>query len=731
MSYTKLGSNYKNTLKGKKINNDYFSHSVFMDLQFGVELEVIGSLNRFDSAARVNNCILEQSDRIFLGMSKNSFKKKKFSLNNWSRFMMEATSNHGGISHKGQPNKKSEGSAGWRLEEDRSVGLPYFPRQVVYDNKTLEWNGILFDKNTLANLNCSKEKCDLNTNIILPINGTHENFASIEDNVDMKILLNKNYENGLYYGETIGTKMKWSDKKQKLVKSSYRVNKMNIYEGQELVSGILNNEFVELDNKLPLNSVRNYDKNVSPIGFPGSYLYPEGLINISHMMAHFKSHDIAWIVNKSTGFHVHLSKKDLDNKPNGKDFGFNMVFFKLWYCFEPLFCSYLNKDRVQNLYANLYQQFYLAEEVLDDDFVEKELKGMISGIKNQEFDQSKSLGTLRTPVDHPRYFSVNYTTINTIGTIEIRMKESTLNSEDIQQWVLLYQNFYIFCYQTYKSLGKSESLKLVNNLIKELIDDKLIIVHNNKKELLKGTVDLIRLNDYIKYKYKLSDSKYLKSKSKSKSKLSKSKLSKSKLSKSKLSKSKLSKSKLSKSKLSKSTSTTKWYLPWKLTWTDDNKDWTFNRRGKVSIKKLFHILHNVMLNNNDLAKYYSYILLKQHNIVTNVNTENEIHTRPVMYVDYVMSSKYPELKYNNIHGIVPNLENECSNCVMNKEQKCSKDYLDKIDLSDWNNSKLPENKDDLINLSIARALNLRPGVRESSQNYQRYQTQSELVAPYR
>ncbi|GAG45521.1 unnamed protein product, partial [marine sediment metagenome] len=197
VSYDKLGKLYVHSVleKNRDYTNHYFSNQEFEDVSFGVELELIGSLNRFDSTARVNNCILAQSDPVFHGEEPHRFKKNTdgtldLSLSQWSQYLIDSTSNHGGTSHKGRPIPDDEGSAGWRLEYDSSVGLPYTSKHLIIDNKdNPSWNGNLLPRES-EDITRDTDLSHLENNVVLPINGTHEEFSKLKTDDDVRVLLN-------------------------------------------------------------------------------------------------------------------------------------------------------------------------------------------------------------------------------------------------------------------------------------------------------------------------------------------------------------------------------------------------------------------------------------------------------------------------------------------------------------------------------------------------------------
>jgi hypothetical protein len=185
-----------------------------------------------------------------------------------------------------------------------------------------------------------------------------------------------------------------------------------------------------------------------------------------------KALNITFYNNDTTSNHVHISHPDFVN-PDIREINESVVkAFMAWLYFEPLFLMMVKKERCDNMYCKRVQRIWTkhgAEEGFKtfgngDKSIVAQLRHLISNIttpKNKQlaeryFTNDKSVLQNYTILDmflllssagmsehdNSKYVTLNMTSLQKLGTIEVRLKHGSNNMDANAHWVQLLAVFF-------------------------------------------------------------------------------------------------------------------------------------------------------------------------------------------------------------------------------------------------------------------------------------------------
>jgi len=471
-----------------------------LDGNYGIELEFLSSSNRYVMAHRINSCMLSQNIDIWrknfdglckIGpmlfqeceytLSRSSRKNGKAlkisdhnmrdNFNVYSSFFIETSEKYGTTTNKGLPCNWGDGPI--KIENDSSVcfeehhmGLTMWNMNLIRNSDICDINGNAKQKFVpstlrstgfndaqliLSNIGQQKKKIYDTTmpwNTSLAYNATF--ITPILD--DLQIDLTKSTDKGPeQQGEVVLSKLKPNHNFKSTTGSETdgSISRIGFYDGNEMVTPVLNNQYVSYAKVYNPSTTKYSEKFV-----------PFGSILIDNVCTQLKSHqNVTAVPGGGAGFHIHLSYPDINWRKNYTDLGSRELyllagFIKLFWLFEPLIYSFQPPYRAQSSWSQNIQSIFTYTEILT--------LTNLQIVKRLINPSSTEVGLWER--GGARYVATNLTNIKEggLGTIEIRIGHSTLNSSYIQALINIYQNIMFLnmsLYESWKNESKLKSLQ--------------------------------------------------------------------------------------------------------------------------------------------------------------------------------------------------------------------------------------------------------------------------------
>lgn len=168
-------------------------------------------------------------------------------------------------------------------------------------------------------------------------------------------------------------------------------------------------------------------------------------------------------VNKTCGFHVHVSNKRFDNPKILKKLVYT------WCAVEDVFFSTQPQSRLGNRYCKRKMRDFIAGEDIPKE-------------KHQLLNYTRGID---------RYYALNLASMARHKTVEIRLHSGTVNKTKILNWVRLVQSFYDYV------LSEYDHTEVTNLFTMPISEDKVKRFFNT----IKATADIVQFYTERTQKY--------------------------------------------------------------------------------------------------------------------------------------------------------------------------------------------------------------------------------------
>ena len=400
-------------------DNTFYNYN--LNCRYGIEIEFLSSVNRFVLGNRVNNCIFKQNhpwwrnnyDAFNLNRDQqnNLPQGRRIITNNndnfdeYSSFFIESNLNYGSKTHRGNHECQRRGIAGCKIEWDPTVTLEY-------DTGITLWT---------STVNTNFENSEVKDNVLAG-NEFEQNYSALSHFVK---LYQQPYVHCCQF--SLMGNPSYSDRRDIFSRLS------SIFNNIELVSNVLTNIRVNY----PLKKYANNDYRQGEL--------PLGSFVIDNLFNHMLSHKSVIMTQKS-GLHIHLSEFPIVDTASK----INLVigFIKLFYVFEPLIFSFFPEYRANSDFCQSLQSIFNRQEMINNDFA------LYNDLIDDDFDEANAyddrsyIAGVNRKLRGQRYLSLNIQNCkqNGIGTIEIRLGHTTLDSKFMQSYIHFLQT--LFCLNT-------------------------------------------------------------------------------------------------------------------------------------------------------------------------------------------------------------------------------------------------------------------------------------------
>lgn len=403
--------------------HDHYYHHQKLNCRYGIELEFFSSVNRYVIGNRVNSCMYNQNHRwwrnnfnalVDVPVDRNLLQgARRITDNNnnfdeYSSFFVEASENHGSVSHKGDHRCERRGTAGFRIENDGSVEM---------DNNS----GVC-----VWSLNKENRHQGTDLRAAPPAAGGESPWGADARGLRAGVSTAIYGNNPTEYCSIHSLNHDW-------MFNGGQDSDLNLSEENELVSNILHNVHVHY----PLKNVGG--------GVYNDRLLPLGGLMIDNMTNHMMAHTTALVTQRS-GFHVHLSEypriADEDERK-----AMIIGFVSLFYVFEPLLYSLHPHYRSDITWCQSLQSIFTREEMINYD---EEIWNDLTGAQNiSEITVGGDDLNHNRKIRGNRYLALNLMNCVPddhgnpgIGTVEVRLGHVSFDSKYIQAYVHFLQTLF-------------------------------------------------------------------------------------------------------------------------------------------------------------------------------------------------------------------------------------------------------------------------------------------------